>query len=135
MGLGLALAQPNKRIVVIDGDGSLLMNLGTLATISGKKPRNFIHILIEDGAYTTTGGQPIPAQDKVDFEGLAREAGYSTTYTFTNLEDFASQISRVLTEPGPVFVCLRGYHQEPEGVNRGSFLEALAVARRILKTS
>ena len=47
MGLGLALAQPNKRIVVIDGDGSLLMNLGTLATISGKKPRNFIHILID----------------------------------------------------------------------------------------
>ena len=58
--LGLALSQPQKQIIVLDGDGSLLMNLGSLVTIAGMEPANFVHFVFEDGAYWTTGGLPFP---------------------------------------------------------------------------
>ena len=58
--LGLSLAQPNTKIIVYDGDGSLLMNLGTLVTIGNKAPKNLYHFLIDNGVYATTGGQDVP---------------------------------------------------------------------------
>ena len=58
--LGLALARPDKRIVVLDGDGGLLMNLGSLVTIADQEPDNLVHFVFEDGMYFTTGGQPVP---------------------------------------------------------------------------
>ncbi len=76
LGLGLALAQPNKRVIVLDGDGSLLMNLGSLVTIANMAPPNLIHFVFENSVYRITGGQPIPNAGKFSFMGLAREAGY-----------------------------------------------------------
>ncbi|MBI2991130.1 MAG: hypothetical protein HYY47_03190, partial [Deltaproteobacteria bacterium] len=70
--LGLALARPDKRIIVLDGDGSLLMNLGCLVTIANVAPRNFIHCLCENGIYETNGGVAIPGAGRVSFSGLAR---------------------------------------------------------------
>ena len=72
MGLGLALARPDKKVIVLDGDGSLLMNLGALVTIADMAPRNFIHFVFENNVYRTSGGQPIPNAEKTSFTGFAR---------------------------------------------------------------
>ena len=105
--LGLALAQPDTKVILFDGDGSLEMNLGALATVAGKQPENMYHFVLENGVYGTTGGQPIPASDRLSFEGLAREAGYAASYTFDDLEEFTLQAETILNETGPVFVCVK----------------------------
>ena len=109
--LGLALAQPDRKVIVLDGDGSLEMNLGTLATIAGKAPGNLYHLVMENGVYAVTGGQPIPGKDKVSFAEMARGAGYASAYEFDDLEDFALRIADILAEEGPVFVTIKS---EPE---------------------
>jgi phosphonopyruvate decarboxylase len=105
--LGLALGRPDKRVVVLDGDGSLLMNLGTLVTIANAAPKNFVHCVCENGTYETNGGVPIPRAGEVSFTGLARAAGYPRTYEFSNLEDWDLELDRILREDGPVLVDLR----------------------------
>lgn len=106
-GLGLALGAPNETVVVLDGDGSLLMNLGALVTIANAGPRNLVHFVINNGTYEVNGKFPIPAKNTVSFEGLAREAGYPKTYGFSELEEFEAKIDEVLNSDGPVFVCLK----------------------------
>ena len=107
LGLGIALARPDKKVIVIDGDGSLLMNLGSLVTVAGKAPANFCHLVIENGIYAGTGGQPIPGQGKVSFAELARGAGYASAYSFDDLEEFALYIDEIIDAQGPVFACLK----------------------------
>ncbi len=105
--LGLALARPERKIIVLDGDGSLLMNLGTLATIANKAPENLYHFVFENGVYAVTGGQPIPGEGVIGFAGMAREAGYAAVYEFDDTEDLATGIEEVLEQRGPVLVCLK----------------------------
>ncbi|MBF8266503.1 MAG: thiamine pyrophosphate enzyme-like protein [Dehalococcoidia bacterium] len=105
--LGLALARPEVKVIVLDGDGSLLSNLGTLATIAGKAPKNLYHFVLENGVYATTGGQPIPAQGLLSFARLALAAGYASAYEFDNLEEFTANAWRILEESGPGMVCLK----------------------------
>ena len=107
LGLGVALARPERKVIVLDGDGSLLMNLGSLITISNKAPENLYHFVFENGVYAVTGGQPIPADGKVNFQGMAREAGYAAAYEFDDTEDLASNIHGVLAQKGPVLICLK----------------------------
>jgi thiamine pyrophosphate-dependent acetolactate synthase large subunit-like protein len=111
MGLGLALAQPDRKIFVLDGDGSLLMNLGTLVTLANKAPKNLYHFLFDNGVYAVTGGQPVPGAGLSDWEGMAKAAGYASVFGFDNLEDLTTGIDQALASPGPVFVHLR---VEPE---------------------
>ncbi len=111
IGLGLALAQPGRKFLVLDGDGSLLMNLGTLATISNKAPENLYHFVFDNGVYAVTGGQPVPAGGKVSYHGMAREAGYAASYEFDDTEELATSIDSILEQKGPVLVCLK---VEPE---------------------
>ena len=108
--LGIALGRPDKRVVVLDGDGSLLMNLGTLVTIANAAPRNFVHCLCRNDTYETNGAVPIPGQARVSFTGLAREAGYPRTYAFEHLDAWDRAVGRLLQEEGPIFVDL---HVEP----------------------
>jgi thiamine pyrophosphate-dependent acetolactate synthase large subunit-like protein len=105
--LGLALARPDKRVVVLDGDGSLLMNLGTLVTIASQKPANLLHFVCENGMYEANGGHPIPGRGAVDFAAMARAAGYRRVDTIATLEDFEAKIALLLKEAGPVFVALK----------------------------
>jgi thiamine pyrophosphate-dependent acetolactate synthase large subunit-like protein len=107
LGLGVSLAQPGTKVIVIDGDGSMRMNLGSMVTIANKGPKNLYHFVIENGMYATTGGQPTPGKDVVSLRDMARAAGYAAAYEFDDLEDFATQIEKVLSETGPVFVCVR----------------------------
>ena len=106
LGLGLALAQPGRRVMVLDGDGSLLMNLGSLVTTANKAPKNFYHFLFNNGVYAVTGGQPIPGSEVSDWEGMAKAAGYAAVFSYDNLEDFTNGIDEVLSAEGPVFVHL-----------------------------
>ncbi len=107
LGLGVALAQPGRKVFVLDGDGSLLMNLGALVTTATKQPKNFYHFLFNNGVYAVTGGQPTPGSDGVtDWEEVARGAGYAAVFAFDNLEDFTTGIDDVLAAEGPVFVHL-----------------------------
>ena len=91
-GLGLALGRPDKRIVVLDGDGSLLMNLGSLVTIAAQAPKNLVHFVSKNSCYEANGGHQIPNKD-VDFAGLAKSAGYPHTYDFSDIRALSSSRS------------------------------------------
>jgi sulfopyruvate decarboxylase subunit beta len=106
LGLGLALAQPHRGVIAVMGDGSLLMNLGSLATVANH-PANFHVVLIDNGLYEVTGGQPTVGARRIDFTGLAKAAGIERAYRFDDLNDWRANAVNVLAEPGPAFVWLR----------------------------
>ena len=105
--LGLALGLPDEKVVLFDSEGALLMNFGILATIAGKKPQNFCHILLDNECYATTGGQPVPNAQEINYAGVAKEAGYSSAYSFDDLEEFATNVEQIMNEAGPVFVSIK----------------------------
>lgn len=105
--LGLALGMPHHKVIVLDGDGSLLMNLPTLVTIANAAPKNLVHFVSENGTYEANGSHPIPGQGKVSFAGLARAAGYAHVFEFDGLNHFAAELPNVLALEGPVFVTLK----------------------------
>lgn len=105
-GLGLALGCPSQQVVVLDGDGSLLMNLGTLVTIAATAPRNLWHFVCHNGLYEVNGEYPIPGGREIDFCAMARAAGIPRTYRFDNIDEFRVRLSEVLGGQGPVFVNL-----------------------------
>ena len=105
--LGMALGMPERLFIVLDGDGSLLMNLGSLVTIANAAPRNLVHFVCQNGCYEANGGHPIPGEDKVSFAGFARAAGYPAVFEFEELDDFAARLPEVLTARGPVFATLK----------------------------
>ena len=106
VGLGIALAHPERKVLILDGDGSLLMNLGTMVTMASKSPENLYHFLFDNGVYAVTGGQPVPGSGRADWEQMAKGAGYAAVYSFDNLEDLTTGIDQVLASQGPVFVHL-----------------------------
>jgi thiamine pyrophosphate-dependent acetolactate synthase large subunit-like protein len=105
--LGLALARPDKRVVLFDSEGDILMSLGMLVTIAEQQPTNFYHFLIDNGCYATTGGQPVPNADNIAYEVIARGAGYPSAFAFDELEQFSRDLPGILAKPGPVFVALK----------------------------
>jgi phosphonopyruvate decarboxylase len=133
--LGLALGRPDRRIVVLDGDGSLLMNLGTLATIANAAPKNFVHCVCENGIYETNGGVPIPRAGEIDFTGLARAAGYPRTYEFDRLEDWDRALDEILKQDGPILVDLKVETGEdyPEDFRRLYSIEHREAFRKALQ--
>ena len=107
MGLGLALAQPDRRVIVCNGDGSMLMNLGSLVSITGAGATNMIVLVFMNGTYEVTGSQPLPGGRNVDFAAIARGVGFASVFEFADLEDWRARIGDVFAAPGPVFVTLR----------------------------
>jgi sulfopyruvate decarboxylase subunit beta len=104
LGLGVALARPERRVIVLDGDGSLLMQLGALATIAGARPRNLVHFVFKNGVYHTSGAQDIPGGLRVDFVMMATAAGYRVALGIEELDELRRRLPSILTEEGPVFV-------------------------------
>ncbi|MDP6822500.1 MAG: thiamine pyrophosphate-dependent enzyme [Dehalococcoidia bacterium] len=104
---GLALGLPDEKIVLFDSEGAMLMNLGVLASIAGKKPKNFVHFLLDNEVYATTGGQPVPNNKGIDYAGMAKAIGYASTHHFDDLEDFATKIESIMSEEGPVFISIK----------------------------
>jgi thiamine pyrophosphate-dependent acetolactate synthase large subunit-like protein len=102
-GLGLALARPERKVLVLDGDGSLLMNLGTLVTISAAAPKNLIHMVWKNGSYEANGGHPVPHQ-QVDFAAMACAAGIASVYRANDPESFESAVRHALSVDGPAYI-------------------------------
>ena len=116
-GLGFALGCPQRKVIVLDGDGSLLMNLGSLVTIANVAPPNLYHFVCENGTYEANGEHPIPGQGRVSFSGLARAAGFPAVHEFSDLAQFDSAVPNILASTGPVFVNLKvvpGERQKPD---------------------
>ena len=104
MALGVALARPELPVWVLDGDGSLAMQLGSLLTIANAAPTHFLHIVFNNGVYDTSGGQTVPADGLASWVGLAEGAGYAQAVRFTDAESFDSSIDALLEVDGPVLV-------------------------------
>jgi phosphonopyruvate decarboxylase len=105
--LGLALAQPARKVVLFDSEGDILMSLGMLVTIAEQAPANFYHFLLDNECYATTGGQPVPNAQNVAYDVMARGAGYPSSHAFTELEAFAPALPEILSRPGPTFIALK----------------------------
>lgn len=106
-GLGLALGRPDRRVIVLDGDGSLLMNLGSLVTIAAAAPKNFVHLVCVNGAYEANGNHPLPGAKRLDFAAIAKGAGLADSGTIATLDGFASSLDHILTGQGPIFRALK----------------------------
>jgi sulfopyruvate decarboxylase subunit beta len=113
IGLGLALARPDRRIIVCSGDGSLLMNLGSLASIVAANVPNLVVVVFDNGVYEVTGQQPTAAASSgradgraADFPGIARACGFDSVHRFTDAAEWAANARNVLDAAGPTFVAL-----------------------------
>src|SRR5688572_18832666 len=108
VGLGLALAQPQRRVIVLSGDGSLLMNLGSLVTISAQRPPNLVIVVFVNGVYEVTGAQvtPRPAGVAVDYAAFATASGIKSVFRWSTLDDWRSGITMALGATGPTVVVL-----------------------------
>jgi phosphonopyruvate decarboxylase len=107
LALGLALAQPEREVIAFNGDGCMLMSLGCLVTIVASGAKNLTLIVLENGVYEVTGGQHTAGDAAcVDFIGMARAAGFTSTARFTDLEEWRARAVEALTLPGPRFIVL-----------------------------
>jgi len=106
LGLGLALAQPERGVIVVNGDGCTLMNLGCLVTIANY-PTNYVLVIVDNGIYEITGGQKLVGGRRTDFAGLAKAAGIPRVYTFEELPAWQAGAAEALSGPGPVAIWLK----------------------------
>jgi thiamine pyrophosphate-dependent acetolactate synthase large subunit-like protein len=105
--LGLALARPDLRVVVLDGDGSVLMNLSTLATEITSDVRNLVHVIWDNGGWEITGGQPAGSPFGIDLEGVARGCGFRRTATVSDLDAFRAVFAEAMADDRPWAIVAR----------------------------
>ncbi len=105
--LGVALAQPKRRVFALEGDGSLLMQLGCLSTIATLAPNNLTMILMDNGTYQITGGQPTPAASVADLIAVAVDCGISNSVWAADEEDFERLIDQSLVTSAPMLIGVR----------------------------
>ena len=145
LALGIALAQPERKVICLNGDGSMLMTLGTLVTITGAGAGNLVLIIVQNGTYEITGNQLIPAAAKVDFVSLARGAGFERVYFSQDAEAYANSLPEALNGDGPVLMVVivepgsegpisRGSHEQARYLNP-SLAESAHRLRRALRHS
>ena len=106
LGLGLALAQPQRGVVVVNGDGCMLMSLGSLVTLANHPAKLYL-LILDNQLYEVTGGQPTAGTGHVDFAAMARAAGIARVYTFEAIDEWRTEAAEVLSGPGPVVAWLR----------------------------
>ncbi len=122
LGLGLALAQPDKEVIVLNGDGCMLMNLGCLVTIASSGAKNLTLVVLHNGIYEVTGGQQLASrQAAINFTLLAQGAGWKSVFEFNDMQQWSAEIDTAMTAPGPRFIRLatqpvgENYHLESPG--------------------
>lgn len=106
IGLGAALARPKQPIVVVDGDGAVLMNLGHLPMAGAFKPKSFYHIVVDNGRYESTGGQATLSKD-VKIEAIAKAAGYKSAVGVATEAALKTALVRLFKSPGPAMLVVR----------------------------
>jgi phosphonopyruvate decarboxylase len=119
IGLGIALENPDRTVYVLDGDGALLMKLGTLSTIGYHRPKNLVHICFDNGRYESTGGQS-SASSVVDFAGIASNCGYSSSCKVSSASDFERVTDELPGAGGPHFLHVVIRSGTIEGLKRPS---------------
>ncbi|QAU47978.1 hypothetical protein EAS56_11815 [Bradyrhizobium guangzhouense] len=105
--LGVALAQPDRRVFALEGDGSLLMQLGALSTIAALKPKNLIMIVMDNGIYQITGAQPTPAAGVADLVAIALGSGLANSSWAADEEDFERLVDQAMSAEAPSLIALR----------------------------
>lgn len=130
--LGVAMAQPQRRVFALEGDGSLLMQLGALGTIAAVNPKNLAVIVWDNGAYQITGGQQTLTSTTVDLVAMAKGAGLARAAWATDEAHFEKLVDLALSSDGPLFIGARTDDQPPAGVTerdankiRTRFMEAM----------
>lgn len=116
-GFGIAVAKPNLKVIVIDGDGALLMRTGSMATVGAYKPKNLIHILIDNEAHDSTGGQGT-VTGGVSFGAIAAGFGYESIYSTDKLETFEGIMKELKTNTAATFLHLKTQKGSPEKLGR-----------------
>jgi thiamine pyrophosphate-dependent acetolactate synthase large subunit-like protein len=106
LGLGLALAQPQRGIIAVMGDGSLLMNLGALVTVANHPARLHV-VVLDNGLYEITGGQAVAGAGRTDFAGLARAAGIPNVFAYDSIDRWKAESAAAMNSAGPSFVWLK----------------------------
>ncbi|WP_187437015.1 thiamine pyrophosphate-dependent enzyme [Bradyrhizobium rifense] len=105
--LGVALAQPDRRVFALEGDGSLLMQLGALSTIAALKPKNLIMIVMDNGIYQITGAQPTPAAGVADLVAIALASGLTNSAWAADEADFERLVDEAMSADEPSLIALR----------------------------
>jgi thiamine pyrophosphate-dependent acetolactate synthase large subunit-like protein len=133
-GLGLAMARPQNKVIVLDGDGGLMMNLGALATETVQFPENLIHIVWDNRMYHLTGKQPSATAYRTDLAKVAEGCGFESVFRCETLDAFKQAVDATLGKPGPHFIHALNDDEGPQGhlprsptFIRHRFMEALGV--------
>jgi sulfopyruvate decarboxylase beta subunit len=130
IGLGVALSKPDKQVVIFDGDGNVLMGMGTLATIGFLKPKNFIHVVFDNEVYGSTGNQPT-ISNVVRLEQVAKAAGYVNVERVREREDLIYEFKDMLKKDGPSMLLIK-VNELAEDAGR-VLLEPPDITRRFMK--
>ena len=127
VGLGVALAQQNRKVLILDCDTALRASVGSLITIGAASPKNLVHFLFEDGPTR-------PGSRHIDYQAHSRLGGYARTFGFNNLEDLVISLEDVIEETGPTFVTLK-VDSEPVAseLHQRTMWESLDAVRSTLK--
>jgi thiamine pyrophosphate-dependent acetolactate synthase large subunit-like protein len=128
--LGVALVKPNKQVVTFDGDGNVLMGMGTLATVGALRPRNFIHVVFDNEVYGTTGNQPT-ISNVVPLDKVAKAAGYLNVERVLDRDDLVYEFKDMLKKDGPSFLLIK-VNEFVEDAGRVVH-EPPVIARRFMK--
>ena len=106
IGLGIALKDPEKRVFVFDGDGNILMNLGSLTTIGSLKPKNLIHVVFDNSVHESTGSQPTNT-NFVSVEKIAKACNYNHTFTVKTKNNFEKVLRKIKKLKGPIMIVVK----------------------------
>ena len=106
IGLGIALKDPGRKVFVFDGDGNILMNLGSLTTIGSLKPKNLIHVIFDNSVHESTGSQPTNT-NFVSIEKIAKTCNYNHTFTTKTKNDFEKILRKIKKLNGPIMIVVK----------------------------
>ncbi|PGH72154.1 sulfopyruvate decarboxylase subunit beta [Bacillus thuringiensis] len=132
IGLGICLAKPKSRVIVLDGDGNLLMGLSMLPMVGMWQPNHFLHVVLDNGTYGSTGSQPT-VSTAVNFPKLALASGYRRAASVHTLYEIQEKVQDWMTKEGPSLLHVKVSKEEPCAFSR-VFYEPVEIARRFTKT-
>lgn len=136
VGLGLALAQPEGKVLVLDCDATLRTNLGGLATIGESNPKNLVHFVFDDVSSSSNSGLPIKELDNLDLSQMALSSGYAKSYEFNKLEELLIGLEDVMRQKGPIFVRVNIFREgEPNPYPERSMAQGWAMVKETLSPS
>ena len=123
IGLGVALKNPRKSVFIFDGDGNILMNLGSLTTIASQKPKNLIHVVFDNSVHESTGGQPTNS-NFVNIEKIAKVCNYNHTFTVKTKNNFLKILHKIKKLKGPIMIVVK---IQQSGMEKSKRVEILPV--------